>query len=66
MAAAKTVKDPSCGMPVDPAKAAASGNTLLSGGTTYYFCSKECKQKFQSSSAGFRGAADGGHQGGDD
>ena len=28
MAAAKTVKDPSCGMTVDPAKAAASGNTL--------------------------------------
>ena len=28
MAAAKTVKDPSCGMTVDPAKAAAAGNTL--------------------------------------
>jgi YHS domain-containing protein len=50
MAAAKTVRDPSCGMPVDAAKAAASGSTIASGGTTYYFCSKECKQKFQNDS----------------
>jgi YHS domain-containing protein len=52
MAAAKTATDPSCGMSVDRAKAAASGNTLVSAGATYYFCSKECKQKFQSSLAG--------------
>src|SRR5208283_4137995 len=38
MAAAKMATDPSCGMQVDVAKAAASGNTLVSGGTTYYFC----------------------------
>ncbi len=50
--AARMATDPSCGMSVDPAKAAASGNTLVSGATTYYFCSKECKQKFQSSLAG--------------
>ena len=49
-AAAKMVRDPSCGMPVDAASAAASGNTVASGGTTYYFCSKECKQKFQNDS----------------
>jgi Cu(I)/Ag(I) efflux system membrane fusion protein len=55
MAAAKTVKDPSCGMAVDPAKAAASGNTLVSGGSTYYFCSQECKQKFQGNLAGPKG-----------
>jgi Cu(I)/Ag(I) efflux system membrane fusion protein len=47
MAAAKTVRDPTCGMQVDPVKAAASGNTFAYRGTTYYFCSKECKQKFQ-------------------
>jgi Cu(I)/Ag(I) efflux system membrane fusion protein len=47
MAAAKTVRDPTCGMQVDPAKAAASGNSFAYRGTTYYFCSKECKQKFQ-------------------
>ena len=54
MAAAKSATDPSCGMQVERAKAAASGNTLVSGGTTYYFCSKECKQKFQSNLAGPR------------
>jgi Cu(I)/Ag(I) efflux system membrane fusion protein len=52
MAAAGTATDPSCGMPVYRAKAAASGNTLVSRGATYYFCSKECKEKFQSSLAG--------------
>ena len=50
-AATKTVKDPSCGMPVDAAKAAASGNSLVYGGATYYFCSKKCKQAFQNESA---------------
>jgi YHS domain-containing protein len=52
VAAAKMATDPSCGMQVDAAKAAASGNTLVSGGTTYYFCSKECKQKFQNDPGG--------------
>jgi YHS domain-containing protein len=55
MAAAKTATDPSCGMSVDRAKAAASGNTMVSGGATYYFCSKECKQKYQSNLAALRG-----------
>jgi len=49
-AAAQTVKDPSCGMPVDPARAVASGNTLAHGGATYYFCSRQCKEAFQSRS----------------
>jgi RND family efflux transporter MFP subunit len=52
MASAKMATDPSCGMQVDAAKAAASGNTMVSGGTTYYFCSKECKQKFQNEPGG--------------
>jgi len=51
LAAAKMVIDPSCGMPVDPANAAKSGNTLAYQGTTYYFCSQKCKEKFQSKSA---------------
>jgi Cu+-exporting ATPase len=55
MAAAKTVIDPTCGMQVDPAKAAASGNSFAYRGTTYYFCSKECKQKFQNDPAGSGG-----------
>jgi len=45
--AATAVRDPSCGMPVDPAAAAASGNTLVYRGTTYYFCSRRCKETFQ-------------------
>lgn len=51
LAAAKTVKDPNCGMPVDPARAAASGNTLADRGATFYFCSKQCKQAFQNDRA---------------
>jgi YHS domain-containing protein len=54
-AAARTVRDPSCGMPVDPARAAASGNTLAWRGATYYFCSRQCKQAFQSDPAGVAG-----------
>jgi Cu(I)/Ag(I) efflux system membrane fusion protein len=61
MAAAKTVRDPSCGMTVDPAKAVAVGNTLAYNGSTYYFCSSKCKQAFQNDplgSAGRRQGAD--------
>ena len=49
---ASSVKDPSCGMTVDPAKAEASGNTFAYHGTTYYFCSKQCKQAFQNDPTG--------------
>jgi membrane fusion protein, copper/silver efflux system len=63
MAAAKTAKDPSCGMPVDPAKAAASGNTLAYRGATYYFCSKQCKEAFRKESAGLGGHPAGKRQG---
>jgi RND family efflux transporter MFP subunit len=37
------VKDPVCGMDVDPAKAAGQA---LNNGKTYYFCSAGCKEKF--------------------
>ncbi len=47
VAAAKTVRDPSCGMPVDPSQATTSGNTITDRGTTYYFCSRKCKEAFQ-------------------
>jgi len=50
-AVAKTTSDPSCGMPVDLAKATASGNTLTYRGTTYYFCSAKCKQTFEDDKA---------------
>jgi Cu(I)/Ag(I) efflux system membrane fusion protein len=59
MAAAKTTLDPSCGMPVDPTKAAAAGNTLAYRGATHYFCSKECKQKFQNNLAASSGKRQG-------
>jgi len=36
-------KDVVCGMQVDPAKAAATSDYQ---GKKYYFCSKECKAKF--------------------
>jgi Cu(I)/Ag(I) efflux system membrane fusion protein len=45
---AKTVIDPSCGAPVDPAKAAESGYMVKERGVTYYFCSLKCKDKFHS------------------
>ncbi|HEX6579593.1 MAG TPA: heavy metal translocating P-type ATPase [Actinomycetota bacterium] len=38
-----TVKDPVCGMDIDPATAAASEEYE---GTTYYFCSENCHQQF--------------------
>jgi YHS domain-containing protein len=36
-------KDPVCGKEVDPLRARAVG---IFGGTTYYFCSQECKARF--------------------
>ena len=38
------MKDPVCGMDVAPEKAAGS---LDHEGTTYYFCSKGCLEKFR-------------------
>jgi YHS domain-containing protein len=38
-----TMKDPVCGMDVDPAKAAGTSEYQ---GKTYYFCAKSCKAKF--------------------
>ena len=37
------VKDPVCGMPVDPAKSAAK---IEHKGKAYYFCSKRCAERF--------------------
>jgi Cu+-exporting ATPase len=39
-------KDPVCGMDVSPDRAAAKSEH---NGQTYYFCSKQCKQKFDRS-----------------
>jgi Cu+-exporting ATPase len=38
-----TVRDPVCGMDIDPATAAASEEHE---GKTYYFCSQSCHERF--------------------
>jgi YHS domain-containing protein len=43
-------KDVVCGMEVDPASAPASSRH---NGKTYYFCCKECKNKFDAAPAAF-------------
>ena len=47
----KSVIDPTCGMATDAEKAAKTGNTVAYHGSTYYFCSAKCKEKFQSNPA---------------
>ncbi|WP_312418656.1 heavy metal translocating P-type ATPase [Shinella sp.] len=47
---AQTVKDPVCGMMVDPATA---GHHAEYGGETRYFCSAGCKAKFEADPARF-------------
>jgi YHS domain-containing protein len=41
------VKDVVCGMEVDQGKAEAAGKMSKHGGKTYYFCSEQCKRKFE-------------------
>lgn len=38
--------DPVCGMDVDELQAKAAGRSLEHAGTTYYFCSDDCRAKF--------------------
>lgn len=45
--------DPSCGMQVDVATAHASSRESEYGGKKYYFCSDECKRKFDTAPARF-------------
>jgi P-type Cu+ transporter len=42
---ASTVKDPVCGMRVDPATA--KGGSFVHDGHTYYFCNPRCRDKFR-------------------
>lgn len=54
------VKDPVCGMTVDPKNAAAAA---VRGGSTYYFCSTSCRDKFEQAPDKYAGASNqGGHQ----
>jgi Cu+-exporting ATPase len=49
----ETVKDPVCGMEIDPATAAASEEYQ---GRAYYFCSQTCKEKFVADPAAYGSA----------
>src|SRR3954462_14008448 len=48
------VKDPVCGMTVDPIKAAGRSDF---DGTTHYFCSKSCKDRFDADPKSYINAA---------
>ena len=62
---ASKVKDPVCGMDVDPKTASAKSEYM---GKTYYFCSPGCKRTFDANPAKYTGeegkemAGHGGHQ----
>lgn len=47
-------KDPVCGMTVDPEHAAAAA---VRAGSTYYFCSASCRDKFERAPERYSGAA---------
>ena len=49
------VKDPVCGMRVDSKNAAAAA---VRGGSTYYFCSTDCRDKFEQTPEKYLGASD--------
>ncbi len=51
-AAANTVKDPVCGMNVDPHTAK---HRAEHGGRTYYFCSAKCREKFVATPEAYTG-----------
>ncbi len=55
---AATVKDPVCGMEIDPAKAAGKSEYK---GQTYYFCSPGCKKSFDKDTEKY--VAQGAHSG---
>ncbi len=47
----KIIKDPVCGMTVDPETAKGGSSTFQ--GQTFYFCSSKCKSKFDSEPQSF-------------
>lgn len=47
MTTSAQVRDPKCGMELDSARASATGNVLEYRGTTYFFCSRQCKEEFR-------------------
>jgi Cu+-exporting ATPase len=55
---ANTVKDPVCGMEIDPATAAGTSEYK---GQTYHFCSIGCKKSFDKEPEKYIGQAQQGH-----
>ena len=55
---ATTVKDPVCGMDIDPATAAGKSEYK---GQTYYFCSPGCKKTFDKDPEKYAGKNQGEH-----
>lgn len=56
---ANTVRDPVCGMDIDPASAAGKSEYK---GQTYYFCSAGCKKSFEKDPEKYLGQGTAGHQ----
>ena len=56
---ANTVKDPVCGMEIDPMTAA---GTSEYDGQTYYFCSIGCKKSFDKEPEKYLAQGEQGHQ----
>jgi Cu+-exporting ATPase len=52
---AELVKDPVCGMEIDPETAAGQSEYE---GTTYYFCAEGCKQEFDADPKKFLGGGE--------
>ncbi len=50
----KKVKDPVCGMEIDPGKAF---GMVAYQGKTYYFCSNDCKSSFEKDPVKYAGKA---------
>ena len=55
---ANTVKDPVCGMEIDPKTAAGTSEYQRQ---TYYFCSPGCKKSFDKEPAKYVGQSEHGH-----
>lgn len=47
-----TVKDPVCGMTLDPTKA--KGGSITVDGKTFHFCSSSCRREFEAADGGLR------------
>jgi RND family efflux transporter MFP subunit len=52
-----SVQDPVCGMEVDQGKATAAGRKVVFEDQPYYFCSDECRKKFEATPATYANSA---------